>query len=131
MANANQPDEGFCLMEPKPAFLQGTFKFKGEGFERPVGLYGATYSVPPNARAQLVYFRAGQSSDDAINLILLRNGETMRLFPLGMKSAMHFPLAIQEFLPGGTELELQIAAAAGLVGSVFVDLGFMEHPANA
>lgn len=118
-------------MEPKPAFLQGTFKFKGEGFDNPVSLYGATYTVPANARAQLVYFRAGQSSDDAINLILKRNSETMRLFPLGMKSAMHFPLAIQEFLPSGTELELQVAAAQGLIGSLFVDLGFMEHPATA
>lgn len=115
-------------MEPKPAFLQGTFKFKGEGEDTPVALFGATYAVPANARAQLVYFRAGQSSDDAINLILLRNGETMRLFPLGMKSAMHFPLAIQEYLPSGSELELKVAAAKGVMGSLFVDLGFLEHP---
>lgn len=115
-------------MDPKPAFLQGTFKFKGEGLETPVSLYGATYAVPENRKAQLVYFRAGQSSDDAINLVLLRDSKTMRLFPLGMKSAMHFPLAIQEYLPPGSQLELQVAAPPGLRGSVFVDLGFMEHP---
>lgn len=115
-------------MDPKPAFIQGTFKFKGEGLETPVALFGATYEVPANTKAQLVYFRAGQSSDDAINLVLQRDSKTMRLFPLGMKSAMHFPLAIQEYLPAGTKLELRVAAATGLSGSVFVDLGFMEHP---
>ena len=115
-------------MDPKPAFLQGTYKFKGEGLESPVSLYGATYTVPENSRAQLVYFRAGQSSEDAINLLLLRDQKTMRLFPLGMKSAMHFPLAIQEYLPPGSHLELQVAAPPGLIGSIFVDLGFMEHP---
>lgn len=115
------------MIETKPAFIQGTFKFKGEGFEAPVSLYGATYTVPKNKRSQLVYFRAGQSSDDTINLILERNGETMRFFPLGMKSAMHFPLAIQEFLEPGSALELKIAAPLNLHGSLFVDLGFIEH----
>ena len=118
-------------MDPKPAFLQGTYKFKGDGLETPVSLYGASYTVPQNSRAQLVYFRAGQSSEDTINLILLKDEKTMRLFPLGMKSAMHFPLAIQEYLPAGSQLELKVAAPPGLVGSVFVDLGFMEHPTAA
>lgn len=115
-------------LETKPAFLQGTFKFTGAGFDAPLALNGAKYKVPDNRRAQLVYFRAGQTGDEPINLILLRNSETMRLFPLGMKSAMHFPLAIQEFLEPGSELELKLTAAEGLTGALFVDLGFMEHP---
>ena len=114
-------------METKPAFLQGTYNFKGEGYDSPLGLYGATYTVPSNVRSQLVYFRAGQSSEEPINLILFRDAETMRMFPLGMKSAMHFPLAIQEFLEPGNRLELKVAAPLGLQGSLFVDLGFMEH----
>ena len=114
-------------MESKPAFIQGTFKFKGEGFEAPLSLYGATYTVPANRKSQLVYCRAGQSSDDIINLVLLRDSESMRMFPLGMKSSMHFPLVIQEYLPAGTKIELKVAAAPGLMGSLFVDLGFMEH----
>lgn len=118
-------------MEQKPAFIQGTFKFVGEGYDTPVSLFGAQYQVPTNKNAQFVYFRAGQSADDTINLILYRNQETMRLFPLGMKSAMHFPLAIQEILEPGTKIELKLAAETGLRGSVFVDLGFMEHALTA
>ena len=118
-------------MEPKPAFLQGTFKFVGQGFDEPVGLYGAAYRVPDNMRGQLVYFRAGQSADDTVNLILFCNKTMMRMFPLGMKSAMHFPLAIQEMLDPGSEIELKLAAEKDLRGSVFVDLGFMEHPLTA
>lgn len=115
-------------MEQKPAFMQGTFAFVGRGLDAPVELAGALYRVPSNSRAQLVYFRAGQSADDAINLILYRDQQTMRMFPLGMKSAMHFPLAIQEILEPGTEVELKLAAENGLRGSVFIDLGFVEHP---
>lgn len=115
------------IMETKPKFLQGTFNFKGAGFESPIPLRGLAYTVPENARSQLVYFRAGNSSDDIVNLILLCDGATMRLFPLGMKSAMHFPLAIQEYLPAKTRLELNLAAPEGLPGSLFVDIGLMEH----
>lgn len=114
-------------MEPKPTFIQGAYQFKGKGFDAPVALFGASYSVPKNRSAQLVYFRAGQSAPDTINLILYRNEETMRMFPIGTKSAMHFPLVIQEKIEGGTELTLKVAAGAGLSGSVFVDLGFLEH----
>lgn len=114
-------------METKPKFLQGVFNFKGEGLEKPISLRGMTYSVPEHAQAQLVYFRAGNSADDLINLTLLRDGETMRLFPLGMKSSLHFPLAIQEILPANTNMELTLTASAGLTGSLFIDLGFMEH----
>lgn len=115
-------------IEPKPAFLQGSYNFKGKGFDTPIALYNASYRVPDSRQAQLVYFRAGQSSPDSINLILYRDGEVMRMFPLGMKSAMHFPLVIQEKIPPATTLSLQVAANEGLTGSVFVDLGFMEHP---
>lgn len=115
----------------KPAFIQGTYNFAGEGLEQPINLYNAEYIVPEGRSAKLVYFRAGQSSDDIVNLTLLRNGETMRLFPLGMKSSMHFPLAITEELPAGTKLELKLLAPKGISGSLFVDLGFMEERPEA
>lgn len=118
-------------MEGKPKFLQGTISFEGKGFENPIPLRGLTYTVPAKMRSQLVYFRAGNSSDDLVNLTLTRDGETMRLFPLGMKSAMHFPLAIQEYLPSETHLELALTAEQGQSGSVFVDIGFMEHAETA
>lgn len=114
-------------MEGKPKFLQGTISFQGKGFDDPIPLRGLTYTVPQNMQSQLVYFRAGNSSDELVNLTLTPDGETMRLFPLGMKSAMHFPLAIQEFLPAATHLELNLTAAEGQSGSIFVDIGFMEH----
>lgn len=116
-------------MDPKPSFIQGSYQFKGKGFETPLQLFGATYTVPNNRSAQLVYFRAGQSAADTVNLILYCNDEVMRMFPLGMKSAMHFPLAIQEHITAGSELSLKVAAQEGLSGSVFVDLGFLEHVA--
>jgi hypothetical protein len=55
----------------------------------------------------------------------------MRLFPVGAKDSMHFPLAITEDLPAGCKLELKVAAPENLRGSVFVDLGFMEESAPA
>lgn len=114
-------------MISKPAFLQGNYNFKGEGLDKAVDLYNASYTVPSSMSAKLVYCRIGQTSDDLINITLLRDGEVMRLFPLGVKSSMHFPLAIQEELPAGTKLSLQLTAPEGSVGSLFVDLGFMEE----
>lgn len=110
-----------------PRFLQGTFNFSGLGMESPIALEALNYQVPSHAQSKVVYFRAGNSSDDVINLTLLRDGETMRLFPLGMKSSMHFPMAIQEALPSGTKLQLLLGAPQGLPGSVFVDIGLMEE----
>lgn len=117
------------VMEARPRFLQGTINFVGKGLKVAVPLPELSYTVPMRHSAQVVYFRAGNSSDDLVNLTLLRDGRTMRLFPLGMKSAMHFPLAIQEKLPPATRLELTLCAAEGVSGSLFVDLGLMEQPA--
>ncbi len=114
-------------METKPVFMQKTFNFKGQGLETAISIEGLSYTVPENTKSQLVYFRAGNSADDLVNLTLLRDGELMRLFPIGMKSSMHFPLAIQEFLPAGTVLELVLSAPDKLPGSIFVDIGLMEH----
>ncbi len=110
-----------------PRFLQGTFNFKGRGLDEPIPLDGLSYEVPENAESKVVYFRAGNSSDDVVNLVLLRDGETMRMFPLGMKSSIHFPMAIQESLPPHTKLQIVLKAAAGLPGSVFIDIGLMEE----
>lgn len=110
-----------------PRFLQGTFNFKGRGLDTQIPLDGLSYEVPQHAQSKVVYFRAGNSSDDVVNLVLLRDGKTMRLFPLGMKSSMHFPLAIQEYLPPHTKLQIALTAADGLPGSVFIDIGLMEE----
>ena len=38
-------------MISKPAFIQGTFNFRGEGFDKPIDLYNASYTVPRQATA--------------------------------------------------------------------------------
>ncbi|MGD9784732.1 MAG: molybdopterin oxidoreductase [Hyphomicrobiaceae bacterium] len=110
-----------------PRFMQGTFNFKGIGIDNPIPIQSLRYEVPAQSRSKVVYFRAGNSSDDVVNLTLLRDGSTMRLFPLGMKSSMHFPLAIQELLPPATKLDVVLGAPEGLTGSIFVDIGLIEE----
>ena len=75
-------------MDSTPRFLQGVFGFEGERprHARPRST-GATYTVPADKRAQLIYLRAGNSADELIYLVLMRDGKLMRYFPLGAKSA--------------------------------------------
>jgi hypothetical protein len=59
----------------KPAFIQGLFTVEGRGLEKPVPFpTPAKYVVPPDKRAQTIYFRAGNSCDELICLVLVRNG---------------------------------------------------------
>jgi hypothetical protein len=84
-------------METTPRFLNGVFQFEGRGLTAPALLHPSlTYTVPSDRRAQLIYFRAGHSADALVNLVLLRAGKPMRMFPLGAKGAMHVPLAVVE-----------------------------------
>lgn len=110
----------------KPAFLQGTFAFSGSGLESPAPLEGARYQVPYDKRGQLVYFRAGNSSDSLVTVVLLRDDEPMRYFPLGARGAMHVPIAVVEDLSPESRLTLQLAAPKGVDGTVVVDIGFVE-----
>jgi hypothetical protein len=50
----------------------------------------------------------------------------MRYFPIGAKSDVHVSLRVVEDLPTGTNVELWLAAPAGLTGTVIVDLGLVE-----
>jgi len=114
-------------MTETPKFIQGVFTFRGAGFSEPVPLTpAAVHSVPFDKRAQLIYFRAGNTTDELICLSLLRDDETLRLFPVGAKSSMHVQLAIVEDIDPDSRLELRISASAGLSGHVFVDMGLME-----
>jgi hypothetical protein len=71
------------MRESIPKFLNGVFSFVGAGYEKPTLLSGKlTYSVPPDRRTQLIYFRAGNSSDEMIYLIMMRDAcrcATLRL----------------------------------------------------
>jgi hypothetical protein len=108
-------------------FVHGIFTFEGRGLDTPMSLGAkASYTVPKDKRAQLVYLRAGNSSSELINVVLLRAGEVMRYFPVGAKSGLHVPLAVVEDLHPETKLELQVAAPMQATGSVVLDLGLVE-----
>lgn len=109
-----------------PAFIQGIFPFTGSGQETPKPLKGATYAVPGDKRAQMIYFRAGNSSKDLITLVLLSDGKPIRYFPVGGRDAIHVPLAVVEDLPPETKISLDVAAKKGEEGVLAVDIGFVE-----
>jgi hypothetical protein len=111
----------------KPAFIQGLFAFEGRGLEQPAAFPSpAIYKVPRDKRAQTVYFRAGNAAADLIDLVLMRNGEPMRYFPVGAKSSIHVALAVLEDLSPGSTVEVLIAAPLGMKSSIVLDVGFME-----
>jgi hypothetical protein len=114
-------------MNTKHRFIQGVFTFEGRGLDTPMSLNShASYAVPKDKRAQLVYLRAGNSSAELINVVLLRDGQVMRYFPIGAKASVHVPLAVVEDLFPETKLELQVAAPQSGRGELVIDLGFVE-----
>jgi assimilatory nitrate reductase catalytic subunit len=119
--------EGADTVHSTPRFLQGIFDFHGEGPQKPVLLHESMrYTVPPGSVAQAMYFRGGNSTDEMITVVLVRDGIPMRYFPIGARAAQHVTLRVTEDLDGGAELELHVAAPDGLDGTVVVDLGLME-----
>jgi hypothetical protein len=111
----------------RPRFIQGAFAFEGRGLDRPSVLGpDVAYTVPPDKRAQLIYLRAGNSSDELIYLLLTANDRALRYFPIGAKHATHVQLAIGEEVQPEARLELGVAAPEGVRGVVIVDLGLME-----
>ena len=114
-------------MDSIPRFIQGVADFAGEGLAKPLPLDDRlNYRVPGDKRSQLVYFRAGNSADALINLVLMRDGKLMRNFPIGAKASMHVSLAVVEDLTPDTRLELLVAAPVGVTGTVVLDIGLIE-----
>jgi assimilatory nitrate reductase catalytic subunit len=114
-------------MHTKNRFLQGIYQFTGTGIDKPAPLDAAlSYVVPDGSVAQALYFRGGNTADELIALVLMRDGVPMRYFPMGAKADVHVPLRVVEDLEGGTAIELYIAAPEGLTGSVIVDVGLVE-----
>jgi assimilatory nitrate reductase catalytic subunit len=110
-----------------PRFLQCVVGFTGLGLDKPVPLHPALrYEVPDGVTAQPVYLRGGNSTDELICLVLVRDGRTVRWFPVGAKGGTHVPLRVVEDLPPGTVVEVQLTAPEGLTGTVVVDLGLVE-----
>jgi hypothetical protein len=114
-------------MSPTPRFIHGVFAYEGRGLEVPSGLGDkASYVVPSDRRAQMVYVRAGNSGVELINLLLLRDGKLIRYFPVGAQASIHVPLAVVEEMFPESKLELQLAAPAKSSGSLIVDIGLIE-----
>ncbi len=116
------------LGQAVPRFLQGVYPFAGRGFFDVGPLNDALcYIVPVGAKAEVIYFRAGNLSDDLLYLALCVNSLPVRYFPVGPKADFHVPLSITETHPAGTRIEVGLAAPRGLSGSVVVDVGILEE----
>jgi hypothetical protein len=114
-------------MSETSKFIQGVFSFRGSGLSHAAPLKpAATYKVPFDKRAQLIYLRAGNSTGEMIYLALNRGGTPIRFFPVGAKGAIHVPLSIVEDIDPESELELAIGAPEGLDGSILIDMGLLE-----
>jgi hypothetical protein len=114
-------------MEATPRFLQGVFPFKGGGLDKPVPLDGKlAYQVPSDKRAQLIYLRAGNSSEELVCLLLTRDGKPMRYFPVGAKSSDHVALVVTEDIFPDTKLDVLFAAPSGASGDIVIDIGLLE-----
>jgi assimilatory nitrate reductase catalytic subunit len=114
-------------VKSSPRFLQGVFPITGEGLAKPGPIDPALkYTVPNGQSAQALYFRGGNSTDELVYVLLVRDGEPMRWFPIGAKSDVHVPLRVVEDLTGGTVVELHAAAPEGVTGELVLDLGLVE-----
>ena len=110
-----------------PRFLQGIYPFAGRGVFDLGPLHDdLCYTVPPGATAEVIYFRAGNLSDDLLYLALTINGRAVRYFPVGPKADFHVPLALIESHPAGARIEVALAAPRGLTGTVVLDVGIVE-----
>ncbi|MBV9850342.1 MAG: molybdopterin oxidoreductase [Armatimonadetes bacterium] len=114
-------------MYSKPQFLQGVYPFAGQGLTNPHLLSPElTYTVPVGKRTQFIYFRAGNSAAEMVYVSLMRDGNPMRLFPIGARGDVHVALAVVEDLMSGTKLETFIAAPENVSGQVVLDIGLVE-----
>ncbi len=110
-----------------PRFLQGVFPFLGRGISDLRLLNDALrYRVPAGKSAEVLYFRAGNVSEDLIYLVLSAGGTPIRYFPAGPKADIHVTLAITESHGEGKRLEVGLAAPRGLSGTVVIDVGIVE-----
>jgi len=115
------------MIDSVPKFLQGVFAFTGAGYDAPAPISDALdYMVPGTKRAQLIYFRGGNSTSEMVTVMLLRDGKPMRYFPIGATGSVHVPLALVEDLEPDQKITLLVAAPSGLTGTLVVDVGLIE-----
>jgi len=110
-----------------PRFLQGAFAFDGQGLDKPAPLHPSlTYTVPEGVTGQVLYVRAGNSSDELVSVVLVVDGAPVRWLPVGAKADMHVSLRVVEDLLAGTTVEVHYTAPAGTSGTLVVDCGLVE-----
>lgn len=113
-------------MATTPHFLQGVYPFTGRGLAQPELIAAETvFTVPSGRVAQPLYFRGGHTGDNLVVVTLLRDGQSMRVFPMAAKGAVNIPLRVVEDVDPDTRLELVVAAPAGCSGEVVVDFGLV------
>jgi assimilatory nitrate reductase catalytic subunit len=114
-------------MHSTTRFLQGIYPFEGQGLGKVVPLHpDLSYRVPMGVTTQPLYFRGGNSTDELITVVLVRDGVPMRYFPIGARAGTHVALRVVENLEDDTTVELHLAAPEGLTGTVVIDLGLVE-----
>lgn len=59
-------------------------------------------------------------------MTLVRDGATMRYFPISAKGSTHVSLRVVEDLLSDSVLEVYLGAPMGLTGTVVVDVGLVE-----
>ncbi|RBY89144.1 molybdopterin oxidoreductase [Blastococcus sp. TBT05-19] len=122
-----RPTRKRSTVKSTPRFLQGVFPITGDGLAKPGPVDPALrYTVPAGCSAQALYFRGGNATAELVYVLLVRDGEPVRWFPIGAKADTHVPLRVVEDLPGGSVVELHAAAPEGVVGEIVVDLGLVE-----
>jgi hypothetical protein len=115
------------MIDSTPRFLNGAYRFQGTGFDKPASLDPSlVYVVPADKRAQLIYLRGGNSSEELTYITLMQDGKAARTFPVGAKAGIHVPLAVVEDLQPDTRIEVFFGAAAGVSGTIVLDLGIIE-----
>jgi len=114
-----------------PKFLQGVYPFVGHGAVSLTPLNDAlSYLVPKGKVIEVIYFRAGNFTDELLYLTVSANGTPIRYFPVAPKGDIHVPLAIVEAHPADTLIEICLAAPRDLTGTVVVDVGLLEVSAD-
>jgi assimilatory nitrate reductase catalytic subunit len=61
-----------------------------------------------------------------IYVLLRRDGQPMRYFPIGARGSTHVSLRVVEDLLSDTVLDIAVAAPEGVHGTVVIDTGLME-----
>jgi hypothetical protein len=107
--------------------MSGVFAFQGTGYDKP-GLLDSSliYTVPADKRAQLIYLRAGNSSQELAFVSIMQGGKAMRTFPVGARAAMHVPLAVVEDLEPDTVIQVFYGAPEDVRGTFILDIGLIE-----